>query len=107
MSHASSGEYAVCIAGYSICLQALVHAEDAPSHSQQWATALHVNTLDVAAYAHMHSLMAYQPEQPVSNEDKICFVCVVVSDNGVHASNLEVGRYDLQVVVHSTQVWLL
>lgn len=49
----------------------------------------------------------YQPEQSISNKDKVSLVGVLVPDYGVHASYLEVGGYELQAVVYSAQVRLL
>lgn len=49
----------------------------------------------------------YQPEQPVSNKDKVCLAGILISDDGMHASHLEVGRYHFQVVVYPAQVRLL
>ena len=51
--------------------------------------------------------MLYQSKESVGIEDKVGLVGVNIPDDGVHTSGLEIAGHNFQIVVDTTQIWLL
>lgn len=51
--------------------------------------------------------LTYQAQQPVSIEDEVGLLGMLVPDEGVHSSDLEIRGDDFQIVVDAAEVMLL